>query len=372
MSRGPYLTPEKEAEIRHLRYQERLSAGEVASRMGVSRSTVGTIAPPKTRRLSPRDERVIGLLRQGKRQIEVKRELGLSQDLVYRIARRARSEGLLDGSGGNGTGNGTAVGADEGGGEAASLKDRILRKIVNDGPFPTTQKLTDALRNGSTTPWDLHEVVHLLHSLRRQELVTFRTASNGSNVAGPRAISATKRGIDAVTVQIWATDAEAATVAAADQAATDATSEAIEAPGPSTALVEGSDGGNSLVPFGAGEDPSVAPVADEDASEWRLVPILTSKAVDSLKAAIDSVAVPLLAALVAREAEREANKVKAARFLEAAALLADVDKEASDALLDRASALEGQPFTPIEAEYLAFAHAVDSSFTTLRDTIDTL
>lgn len=64
---------------------------------------------------------------------------------------------------------------------------------------------------------------------------------------------------------------------------------------------------------------------------------------------------PLLVALREREAARVVASRRSARYLEAAALLEEVDPEESQRILGLATAAEGEPLTNLEAEYLAFA-----------------
>ena len=327
------VTPEMLAEMRRLRH-EQVPVSEVAHRLGVARDTVSTLAPMRPGVLDSTEERILEALKRGERQTDIVHTMGVSQSAVSRVQRRAQAQGILD--------DPAAVAKDitSQNTASASLRRAILRVAVADGPFATTQVFMDACRGLVPQAYGTHEFVHDLYSLKKQNLLAFRQASTSSKDAGPTRITATPRGIAAV---------QALQVRSTDEAATSVTIEAIAAPEPSTALVEGSSGAS---PTG-----------------WRtLTPLY--EALDRAEAILAYR--PYLDSLRAGEAERDANKVKAARFLEAAAILADVDKEASDALLDRASALDGPTLSPTESEYLGFARDVDYLFTTLRDTIDSL
>ncbi len=72
---------------------------------------------------------------------------------------------------------------------------------------------------------------------------------------------------------------------------------------------------------------------------------------------VDSAGYPVLAGLLARARVKAEAASKRDALLAAAALLENLDPEESERLLARATAGEGEPFSPVEAEYLEFAKA---------------
>lgn len=74
----------------------------------------------------------------------------------------------------------------------ASVKDRLLRKIVEDGPFATPLDLIRAVRRGPSDIINPHKVTHVLYDISKAGLIEFRLQKmNGSDI--PINIRATER-----------------------------------------------------------------------------------------------------------------------------------------------------------------------------------
>ncbi len=92
-------------------------------------------------------------------------------------------------------------------GRADSLKARLLKTIVQRGPFSTLRALTEAVRQPNDN-FDQHEVTHLLFRLNKDGCVKFVERSNN----GLEHIAATAQGVGAafrVQPQVASTVAEA-------------------------------------------------------------------------------------------------------------------------------------------------------------------
>lgn len=67
---------------------------------------------------------------------------------------------------------------------------------------------------------------------------------------------------------------------------------------------------------------------------------------------------PEISMLVERNQERKAKRKKAAKLVEAAAMVSDADPETADMLMARATELEGEPLTKLEREVIDLLHHI--------------
>ncbi len=196
--RGPDVGPRAVAEIRRLRLEEGLSVAEVSRRTGIHPATVSDYAPVRGPAADARHQAALRRVVAGEMQKAVALDLGLSLAAVSRLVRRARAAGTLplpDAPGAAGASyeiagtveprqdeppapgpGATTVAADI---RSASLRARVLRVACEAGPLDTNDLAAALRRTDGATNFDGHELQHILASLERQGLVSYRTNRNG-------------------------------------------------------------------------------------------------------------------------------------------------------------------------------------------------
>lgn len=343
------VTPEVIAEIRRLRLDEGLTVDEVMTRLGIGRTTVHIYGQAQRARVNPeRDAQIIALARDGLKQVDIAKRTGLHVKVVSDTLRWANATGMLRavptgttvvepttvalGSAPTPTAGVEVSPASNGTAPLASLKLRLMRAVAEAGPFEDTAALIRSVRRPDDS-FDLHEVQHLLASLNKQGYVAYRENKNGAYRVLMR-IEATKRGFEAVGLGTKYHEVGRKSKGVPRKAGdrTDFRTHGFRA-----------EGG----PVEVRQTPVVVPVE---------TPVETVKPV---VASAGREVPPLLAALRERAEAKNRGAAKAARYLEAATLLEDVDVAEAERLLALAESFGGEPFTALETEYLAFAEAVE-------------
>ena len=233
--------------------------------------------------------------------------------------------------------------------EHASLKQLTLRTIVEGGPYKTTKELVEDLNKGHHTPVGPHEVVHLLWSLNKAGLITFRedkrSATSSAN-SYPVNVKATNRGKDEVQGKQQAFEVQgtnngyghAREVSSRPADRTDFRTHSAKA--------EGGEVERRMV----GENPFVVEPEAVDA----LVQATKPPTID--EEPTPEPEWPLLQQLRDKAANATVAVGRAELLLEAAALIADVDAERAADLESEANRLAKlHQLSAFEAEYLAFA-----------------
>lgn len=195
--------------------------------------------------------------------------------------------------------------------EEESNKQRLLRFIVAKGPFATEGDLTEALHDTPEYDTGGHAMTHLLHSLRKQGKIDFRMHSNGPNGGKLIRIESTVNG-----------RAYVRTSGVAPRQNEKVTPKAPE-------------------PSRVAEKPALPAVVAPEFPAHSLVPSASPY--------------PYLDGLRKQVAEEGERKAKAAKFLAAAELLAEVDAAESEHLLAKAGEAEGELLGPLALEYLRYA-----------------
>lgn len=226
--------------------------------------------------------------------------------------------------------------------EEESQKIQLLKAIVRFGPFDSEHDLTTALRQVPEIRIGGHEMTHLLYALKKQGKIDFRESSSGAAGYRQLRIESTVNGRAYVrTLGVKPPQNEKEPTLSVDRGSVAArpNGEGIGSVAPAApAVIVKPDGTETVRPA----SDSVKPILAAE-----LAKVLESPAPDW----------PLLTALRVREIEAAGRKHKAAKYLAAAEILADVDKAESERLLAQASDTAGDMLTPLEEEYLRFAEA---------------
>lgn len=190
---------------------------------------------------------------------------------------------------------------------AASLKDRIIMLLTKVGDMKSVQEMRTILGHADTE----HDIVHVLHSLKKEGRVTFR---EGTGSASPVNIALSRK-------------------------------HKIKGYHP------------------RGEEP-LTPVeaTDPEGIIGRGMKVEAQPEVATLR-----VPYPLLDALIEREELRKQGDPKAIAYLQAAEAIKDIDPEAADTLMAKATQFDIPFPSPVEAEYLRFA---DDKATILKGDTD--
>jgi hypothetical protein len=181
--------------------------------------------------------------------------------------------------------------------DSSSLKERALALIQANGPYVDVM----ALHRDMPGPHGLHNLVHILHSLHKAQLIDFRldkSKSSGGNYLNIRA-------------RDMSSD-------------TDGTDMSVDATQVGT--TNGAD------------TQELAPTSDVGPSSF-----------------------PELDRLQRLAKETAEGRAKAAQYIAAAENLADVDPEMADRLLAKAADIDGPSLSPVEGEYLAYSLAYPRS-----------
>ncbi len=246
----------------------------------------------------------------------------------------------------------------------ASLRTRLLRAIAeSDEPIEDTNALIRLVREPDDHI-EGHEVQSILQSLNRQGLIKYRIHKTGAYKVVTR-IEATQRGFGQAGLGTYHPEVgpgkpKGEPLRKGDRTDFRTHHGSAEA-GP--VIKEKYDDHRRNFP-----DHNHPPL--EQATEADIIAVTKQveppapKAEPTISELVVAVAdrvsrFPLLAALRARAAARAENAARVAKYLEAAALLDDIDKAESERLLAMASALDGEGLSPLESEYLAFAQATD-------------
>lgn len=253
---------------------------------------------------------------------EIAEVLDLSERTVkYILVDRPRLRGLATKSGDEATDN-------------ESTRARMLRVINDFGPFRDVFDLRTVL----ATAEDPHNLTHILESLHRQGLITFKTRREG-NVTTYRNIRArTRQERTAVPVEAEPAEPVADVLPVTSMSADDASAlapdeaeiaEVIESPAPepeATSDTEGPEASETVSP----------PITLSDTNgHW-----------------------PVLSLVIRNERDRIDAEDRAAIYLRAAESLANLDPEEAERLTTKAASVAPPAPSDIEAEYLAFATAV--------------
>lgn len=275
-------------------------------------------------------DRVVAASRQGDSAKQIAKDLGLSVWTVYEIRKQRRGEWEMS------PGIPQDVPAEP---ENASLKARILRSVVERGPFADVDALLKDFRRPDEGVGP-HEVVHLLYSLNKQDAVQFKQLKSG-NKQGQMLlvdIKPGRRGYAMAGIPVPGYDRQRR---------------------PNGARVPGT----SRNRHAAGKDyteqryhgPSAVggPIERSRAvGEPVAAPVQQRLAVGTRPVAQEW---PLLEDLRARQRTQEADAMRVAAYLEAATALDKVDPVQANALLAKAEAITGKPLSPLEIEYLKYA-----------------
>lgn len=173
--------------------------------------------------------------------------------------------------------------------DSSSLKERALELIKANGPYVDVM----ALHRDMPGPHGLHNLVHILHSLNKAQLIEFRldkSKSSGTNYLNIRA-----RGTDMST-----------------NAMQDGTSQ---------------NSPDELAPTELAPTSDVGPTED----------------------------FPELDKLMKASAESREGREKAGKYIAAAENIADVDPDMAERLLAKAADIDGPTLTMVEQEYLRYA-----------------
>lgn len=190
---------------------------------------------------------------------------------------------------------------------AASLKDRIIMLLTKVGDMKTVPDMRTVLGHADTE----HDIVHVLHSLKKEGRVTFR---EGTGSDSPVNIGLSRK-------------------------------HKIKGYHP------------------RGEEP-LTPVeaTDPEGIIGRGMKVEAQPEVATLR-----IPYPLLDALIEREELRKQGDPKAIAYLQAAEAIKDIDPEAADSLMAKATQFDIPFPSPVEAEYLRFA---DDKATILKGDTD--
>lgn len=226
---------------------------------------------------------------------------------------------------------------------AGSLRSRLLKAIVENGPFESLDDLMRSIRGGSGDTFGGHEVYHILAALNSQGLVEYREHGNGAAKRIHRIIATPKAYSEAgMATQYRPVGPTGGPRREEPQHRSDRTDFRTHSPvaegGEITRVIRKLE---AVVPRQVATTSSVPPSGPAPA-EATPVPAPPSW--------------PVLEGLRQRQAEVAAAKARAAKYLEAAALLAD-DAEEVLRLMAKAEEAEGKGLTELEAEYLAYAEA---------------
>jgi hypothetical protein len=221
----------------------------------------------------------------------------------------------------------------------------LLRRIVQAGGFKTDNEVTNASHKWPEIRLGGHEVTHVLYDLKRTGHITAREHPSGpsgkrllrirSTVLGQRTVKM----LDSTNAEPKQNEKPKPKLDNTSPYTGAARNEFLAETRQATGYTGSKEGIVALMP----EPP--APV--EPAAAPQTPKVAAPKA--------PSQGYPLLAALQARAKTRAEEASRRDALLEAAGLLAKLDPEESERLLARANTAEGEPFSPVEAEYLAFA-----------------
>jgi len=191
-----------------------------------------------------------------------------------------------------------------------SLKDRIIWVLEGIPKVETAAEMRRILGRAD----DTHNIVHVLHSLRKQGLVDFDARSHGE----PRAITLHKKG--------------------SNRKVNGHVNE------PEPLRLDNLDGTTSVT----------VTDSDEPTPEQRMDSVIAEDSMLGQPPKSTSF-YPLLDALVTRERDRKTNDQKADAYLRAAEAVEDIDPDEHDRLMDKANTYSQVPFpSPLEAEYLRY------------------
>lgn len=254
-----------------------------------------------------------------------------------------------------------------------SLKQRLLRVICEQGPFDDSMEVMKAARSGpKDTSFGIHEVVHLLYSLNKQGLIKFKANRGASKTDSLTHLEATERGYQQCAIPVPGKQQHNA-----HGGRTPGTSRAGHAVGkdPTEARNHGTraEGGpieRRRAPVAPATTPEAkaaieriqaAPEEPKPKATWsaRSVreaakPAPTPRIVEEPK---PTRAWPELEAIRAKAAEVREARARAAKYVDAAAVLEEVDPAEAERLMGLAAGIDRDArLTPLEAEYLAFAN----------------
>ncbi len=248
----------------------------------------------------------------------------------------------------------------------ASLRTRLLAAIAASGPFPDTEALMRTIRQPDDN-YGLHEVQSILGNLNQQGLIKYRTKRTGSQKLYQR-IESTRRGYEQAglgTVHQVAGSMTSRTATPLRRSeATDFRTHGGRAVG-GEVIKENYEAHRAQFPDHnhppLEEAQPVAKPVEYHIQPYPGVPVVVPPEPEPpVIVATDTPApYPFLALLRQRRADKKASAGKAAKYLEAAAILEAIDPVESQRLMAQAETLDGEPFTALEAEYLAFADACD-------------
>jgi hypothetical protein len=239
-----------------------------------------------------------------------------------------------------------------------SHKIRLLRLVIDRGPFANEHELTVLLNRTPEIRLSGHESIHILHSLRKQGKVSFHHSPDGPNGAKVTRITGTPNGsayVRSLGVKPkqnekepdngpYAGAAHNGFVAAAIKKAQQPV---VPAPEPAPEVV--------ARPLAPEPNPWLEPAPGPAITAGQVVAVADEAKGQSRKW-------PLLAELRAKEAGRLKAQAKAEKYLAAAALLEDdeADRLMVESLVGAANALaEGNTLSRVEAEYLAYAEEAE-------------
>lgn len=193
--------------------------------------------------------------------------------------------------------------------DSSSLKERALELIRANGPYVDVM----ALHRDMPGPHGLHNLVHILHSLNKAQLIEFRldkSKSSGTNYLNIRA-----RSTDGTDLSVSDTQ-DGTTNGAVPMAAFEV--------GPTSGPV----GPTSDV----GATESSSPIKGEDGLYF-----------------------PELEKLVKAQRESSEGREKASKYIAAAEAIEDIDPNEAERLLRKAADIDGPVLSVVEKEYVRYA-----------------
>lgn len=254
--------------------------------------------------------------------------------------------------------NGAETASTSSPGPIESNKYRLLEKIAKHGPFATVGDLTSATHDWPEVRLGGHEVEHIVRNLQREGKVAYREAANSAHGKTLRRIEATVVGRNFVRTLV--SPAPKQNERAPERVDRSGPVERITPHGqltqqpPAVVRLPAPARTLPLEPVEAAPPAPPEPTAPE--------PPVPPPTPEPVPAPAWSALWPELAALRAKVAEKAGTEKKAERYLEAAALLEEIDAAEARRLSGIASDLVVTfQLSRLEAEYLAFAERCEES-----------
>jgi transcriptional regulator with XRE-family HTH domain len=234
-----------------------------------------------------------------------------------------------------------------------SLKSRILKAVTDYGPFPNSAAVMLAIQR-PTDNWSHHEVVSILHQLRKQGKVRFRIDKKPK---GGRSIGNLGGGDPTNIELVHPAPGHGVKPGGTNQLA----AKADRLPELENKVTGTHPAGYSRARHAVGRDYTEARRHGNYANGGPISRTVSPPETASVPAEPapepqrQPGSFPLLTELQQRLRGRQAADAQSAKLMEAAAILEAIDPDESARLLAKAEALGGEPFSALEAEFLRYA-----------------